>query len=115
MNQLTRFTVCMLINHKWVKTRYPPGSDGRPEVSSCAVAAAARRTTTKEVTTHASPEQPLPGAASSGSATDQVSLTASASHGRGPIIRTCPAFRVDRVDWRPRPRTEAGADMPMTG
>ena len=28
MNQLTRFTVCMLINHKWVKTRYPPGSDG---------------------------------------------------------------------------------------
>jgi len=28
MNQLKRFTVCMLMNHKWVKTRYPLGSDG---------------------------------------------------------------------------------------
>ena len=28
MNQLKRFTVCMLTNHKWVKTRYPTGSDG---------------------------------------------------------------------------------------
>jgi len=25
---LKRFTVCMLMNHKWVKTRYPTGSDG---------------------------------------------------------------------------------------
>jgi hypothetical protein len=28
MNQLKRFTVCMLTGHKWVKTGYPPGSDG---------------------------------------------------------------------------------------
>ena len=28
MNQLKRFTVCMLMNHKWVKTRCPLGSDG---------------------------------------------------------------------------------------
>jgi hypothetical protein len=28
MNQSKRFSVCMLMNHKWVKTRYPLGSDG---------------------------------------------------------------------------------------
>ena len=28
MNQLKRFTVCKLTGHKWVRTRYPKGSDG---------------------------------------------------------------------------------------
>ena len=28
MNNLKRFTVCKLMNHQWVKVRYPVGSDG---------------------------------------------------------------------------------------
>jgi len=28
MDQLKRFTVCMLTGHKWVKTGYPPATDG---------------------------------------------------------------------------------------
>ena len=28
MNNLKRFTVCKLANHKWAKISYPPGSDG---------------------------------------------------------------------------------------
>ncbi len=28
MNQWKRFTICKLTGHKWVKTGYPPASDG---------------------------------------------------------------------------------------
>jgi hypothetical protein len=28
MNNLKRFTVCKLANHKWVKIPYPPAADG---------------------------------------------------------------------------------------
>jgi hypothetical protein len=28
MNNLKRFTICKLANHKWVKIAYPAGSDG---------------------------------------------------------------------------------------
>ena len=29
MNNLKRFTVCKLANHKWLKVAYPVGSDRR--------------------------------------------------------------------------------------
>jgi hypothetical protein len=28
MNNFKRFTVCKLVNHKWLKIAYPAGSDG---------------------------------------------------------------------------------------
>ena len=28
MNNLKRFTVCKLLNHKWARISYPAGSDG---------------------------------------------------------------------------------------
>jgi hypothetical protein len=28
MNNLKRFTVCKVMNHKWAKTSYPPSPDG---------------------------------------------------------------------------------------
>jgi hypothetical protein len=28
MNNFLRFTVCKLVNHKWLKIAYPAGSDG---------------------------------------------------------------------------------------
>ena len=48
MNNLKRFTICKLIDHKWLKIAYPAGSDGERSGLFLRCQRAAKRTTTRE-------------------------------------------------------------------